>query len=312
MASRVGRAPSCYGRVVITLKGRMQLGAESRRAGGRASSVFARGCRRSSVAGFALWLGACGGAEPSDSSLSIPFAVEVAGQPFVCGASYQGVGTDQQAFTAFDLRFYVHGASLSDRSGQRHALALHQDGVFQVDNLALLDFEGDTPECDTGTPQTNRELVGSLPAGSYRGLTFRLGVPFARNHADQTLAPSPLNLTSMFWTWRDGYKFLRLDGETEQAGFIVHLGSTGCDGSLSGGTQQCSAPNIVEVSLPDYEPGQRVVLDLAHLLAGSALMNLSAEDAGCMSAADDPQCAPIFERLGLQSPAVPQAVFHAE
>jgi uncharacterized repeat protein (TIGR04052 family) len=247
-------------------------------------------------------------------ALSVRFVAEVHGAPFRCGQAYDDMGTSRGRFTPRDLRMFVHDLALIDEHGEAQPLALDQDGAFQVDDLALVDFEGAATGCDEGTPETHVELRGRAPAGRYRGLTFKLGVPFAHNHADQALAPSPLNLTSMFWTWRDGYKFVRFEGESDGAGFIFHVGSTGCDGDLAGGTTRCSAENVATITLPDYEPGQAVVLDLGLLLAGSDLAALSPTEAGCMSGPDEAECGPLFERLGLPfgaRPAAAQQVFRA-
>ena len=70
-----------------------------------------------------------------------------------------------------------------------------QDGLWQYENVALLDFEDKTGGCrDVGTVETNAQVVGTVPEGDYTGLTFDLGVPFELNHIDASTAPSPLNV----------------------------------------------------------------------------------------------------------------------
>ena len=280
------------------------------RASSSASSTLRSICL--CLAWLSICSGACGGeGEERDEPQVVSFAVTVHGQPFRCGARYAGMGLERAGFTPRDLRFYVHDLQLLDEAGEAHELSLDDDR-WQAGGIALLDFEGGEPGCDTGTPEHNTQVRGHLPSGHYRGLRFKLGVPFAQNHADQATAPSPLNLTSLFWTWQDGYKFMRLEGENDHGqGFIFHLGSTGCNGDLAGGTTQCRAENVVAVELPDYEPGQAVVLDLGALLSGSELAHQS-EDVGCMADPQDPACAPLFERLGLSAgEARPESVFHA-
>jgi uncharacterized repeat protein (TIGR04052 family) len=260
------------------------------------------------------WL-SCGDARAERPLETIEFAVNVHGAAFRCGQTYAQMGVDGGEFTVRDLRFYVHDLELLDAAGEAHPLELTQDGRFQLENIALLDFEGGEPGCDTGTPEHNAVVQGSVPAGAYHGLRFKLGVPFARNHGDQALAPSPLNLTSLFWTWQDGYKFLRFEGDSpESGGFIFHLGSTGCNGDLAGGVTHCAAENVVTVELSEFEPGQQVVLDLGELLSGSNLAERAKDDVGCMADPGDAACAPLFERLGLPVPehgVKPQRVFHA-
>ncbi|ATX65604.1 metallo-mystery pair system four-Cys motif protein [Roseinatronobacter bogoriensis subsp. barguzinensis] len=84
-------------------------------------------------------------------------------------------------------------------------MALDQDGVWQVADVAQLDFEDATGTCVNGTPDMNNSLRGTVPAGEYTGLDFDIGVPFDLNHGDPTLAASPLNLTAMFWNWQGAY-----------------------------------------------------------------------------------------------------------
>jgi uncharacterized repeat protein (TIGR04052 family) len=248
--------------------------------------------------------------------VEVQFAVQVNGAAFECGRAYPDIGTHKDAFTPRDLRFYVHELVFSDAEGKTHPLELVQDGKFQVDDIALLDFEGHTDACNEGTPEVNARVIGTLPEGEYRGLSFKLGLPFARNHADQTLAPSPLNLSGMYWTWQSGYKFFRFEGESPTVGgWIFHLGSTGCNGTLAGGVTECTAENVATVRLADHEPGHAVVLELGKLLSGSDFSTRPEGDVGCMADASDAECAPLFERLGLpvaDKAASAQVAFHAQ
>jgi uncharacterized repeat protein (TIGR04052 family) len=257
--------------------------------------------------GLCLWLTcACGAAGSAVHDVTIPFEVVVGTHDFRCGQTYE-LGAPATAFTPLDLRFFVHGLRVVDGAGREHALELLEDDAWQTDGIALLDFEGDTPECEDGTPETNHLVRASADVASYERLRFRLGVPFALNHSPETSAPSPLNLSTMFWTWQDGYKFMRFEGDaTGRGGWIFHLGSSGCNGGLSGGTTSCAEPNVVDVDIP-FAPGQEVALDLAALLSGSDFA--AADDVGCMSEAADPECAPLFARLGLGDS--PQKVFSA-
>src|SRR5690606_25468578 len=86
-------------------------------------------------------------------------------------------------------------------------------GLWQHENLALLDFEDKTGACANGTTPTNTSVRGTVPPGSYVGLAFDVGVPAALNELDAASSetPSPLNLTAMYWSWTTGYKYLRVD-----------------------------------------------------------------------------------------------------
>ena len=108
---------------------------------------------------------------------------------------------------------------------------LKQDDKWQFDDLALLDFEDATGACGNGTPETNTDVSGTVPAGhSYSGMQFTGGSAVRKNHTDLTTMPSPLNLTAIAWVWNAGRKFLRVElaSTGKPRGFVLHLGSTGC------------------------------------------------------------------------------------
>ena len=120
-------------------------------------------------------------------------------------------------------------------------------------------------------------------------------------------APAPLGDAGLFWHWRSGYIFTRIDGRTPGLPeHVMHLGSTDCAPLPSGdpnGTAGCTSNNRPEVSLDGFKVGtNQVVLDLGALFAGSNLdVNASGPNTavGCMSSQGDVDCAPLFERLGL-------------
>ena len=190
--------------------------------------------------------------------------------------------------------------------GKEVPVELDQDGTWQLDDLALLDFEDGKGACGNCTPQVNTAVAGIVPTGhQYRGLKFTLGVPFGKNHTDLTKMPSPLNLTSMAWVWNAGRKFARIEFTTtgHPRGYMFHLGSTACTPNTTRTTvpTSCLNPNRAEISLPDFDPAKdRVELDLAALLQDSDLDAPAKEmGPGCMSGVDDPSCEPLFSNLGL-------------
>ncbi|MEM7757836.1 MAG: MbnP family copper-binding protein [Cyanobacteria bacterium P01_A01_bin.40] len=149
--------------------------------------------------------------------IAINFEAFVGENEFACGSSYEEIGVESSTITPTDFRFYVSDVKLIDEAGNAVPLELEQDGKWQHQNVALLDFEDGTASCDNGTSETRTQVVGTVPEGNYESLQFTLGVPAELNHDDAAIAPSPLNLTSMWWNWQGGYKFLRVDLETESA-----------------------------------------------------------------------------------------------
>ncbi len=256
---------------------------------------------------------------PAPAAVTIQFAARVGATPFACGQVYGGVGSPAVSIAPKDFRMYVHDVRLVHAGGEE-PLALDQDGTWQHQNLALLDFEDATGACSNGTAPTHTVVTGQAPAYQYTGIKFKLGVPFTLNHADVSLAPSPLNLAALFWSWQGGYKFLRLDATVDPAGTPVahniHLGSTGCtsSGPTDAPTTACTQPNVVDVALTMDPVTQVVVADVAALVAGSNMAVDGGGAPGCMSGTTDPECGPLFARLGLpfgSTPAIPQSFLTA-
>ncbi len=227
------------------------------------------------------------------------FRGAVGEQAFACGNSYSGVGSTSADFIPSDFRFYVHDVRLVTSDGREVPLSLEQDGLWQNGDVALLDFENKARPCNAGTVPTNASVRGMVPPGIYTGVRFGLGVPFERNHLDTASAASPLNLTSMFWSWQDGYKFLRVD--TASDNFRMHLGSTGCFYERPGVLGGCARPNRSQISLSPFDATRNVIVaDLGALLASYDLTsNQQGTPPGCMSDPDDSDCASLFRNLGL-------------
>ena len=163
-------------------------------------------------------------AQSNTQEVSIDFQGWVGEDEFACGESYNQVGVAETTITPTDFRLYVSDIALVDRDGNTVPIELEQDGKWQYKNTALLDFEDGSGACDNGTTETNTSIVGTVPEGDYESLQFTLGVPKNLNHEDAAIAPSPLNLTSMWWNWQGGYKFLRADLETDSA--IANVANT--------------------------------------------------------------------------------------
>jgi uncharacterized repeat protein (TIGR04052 family) len=238
----------------------------------------------------------------STMAVEIPFTAKVGSQAFDCAESYDALGTSEATASITDFRFYVHDVALVDQAQSRVPVELEQDGLWQYENVALLDFEDKTGACSNGTTETRTVVRGVVPQGSYVGLSFKLGVPNALNHLDNASAPSPLNLTALFWTWSSGYKYLRVDSVAMGAAgpFNLHLGATGCVGDPAMGDDvTCANPNVAEVELAFDLASDTVVADYAEAVAEADLLVDGGGAPGCMSGGADPECAAVFPALGL-------------
>jgi uncharacterized repeat protein (TIGR04052 family) len=261
--------------------------------------------------------------------IELRFLAEVNGQVFECGQSYKNIGTTRSTMTPTDFRMFVSQVQLTTADGKLVPVQLNQDKTWQLDGIALLDFENGRGPCGNGTPPTNTVVRGIVPAGQYTGVKFTVGVPFDRNHGDPTVAPAPLSSTAMFWTWQAGYKFLKFDTATSgrpiqsakptadgggnASGFSVHLGSTMCASpSRTQAPTACQNPNRIEVSFADFDVKKnQVVVDMGRVLAGTNVdVNAPKTSPGCMSFAKDPDCPAIMNAMGLpydgKAPSGPQ------
>lgn len=257
----------------------------------------------------ALVAPACGDDEPGHSheeplDVALTFKPLVGTRPFACGQTYTGLGTTGSTYEPKDFRLYVHNVRLINEASEEVPLELSDDGAWQKEGVALLDFEDKTGLCTNGTQAMNGRIVGTAPGGHYVGLRFTVGLPFEKNHQDASIASAPFNVSTLFWGWAGGYKFIRLDGRTSglPTGHNFHLGSTECQSSGPNQVTSCQRPNRFDVEISNFDPtgAGSVVMDVAALFAGSNLDTNQAQTApGCMSEGSDADCAPIFQRLGL-------------
>lgn len=235
-----------------------------------------------------------GAADAAAATQVLRFRAQVGDRPFSCDATYEGLGTTGTTVAPLDFRLYVSGVELLTDTGASVPFQLVRDGVWQTNEVAMLDFEDKSGTCANGTQPTNRELRGTVAPGTYRGIQLTIGVPFALNHGNPATAPSPLNLTTMSWSWNTGMKFVRVDvrpmrdggasvdggmggavdggdaGAVEGGGapaggghgaghgggaFNVHLGSTECMGDAQdGGVTRCGRPNRGAVRIVGVDP----------------------------------------------------------
>lgn len=253
----------------------------------------------------------------TSNTVQIQFKAALAGQPFECGKNYPQVGKPEQTVTPTDWRMFISDVSLLDARGQWIPFRLTPDGVWQIGQTALLDFENGKGVCLNGTTGINHTIKGQVPAKAYTGIKFKIGVPFDQNHGDPTSANPPLSTTAMFWNWQGGYKFIKFDALTssgefapssaKRSAFAFHLGSTQCAGTMQTQppTTACQKPNIVQIELLGNDPRRTpIVFDMATLLSDTDVShNTSHTPPGCMSTSSDPDCTAIFRHLNLLSQA---------
>ena len=264
-----------------------------------------------------LVLTACSNSDTEDpiveTDVTVLYAAQVNGADFTCGQTYTGIGTGGDDYQVNDFRLYVHDAYITDQSGgQEYPVELTQDGVWQDDNVAMLDFEDG---CATGTAETNTVLSGKISAPRSLDLSdarfcFTVGVPVDMNHLDvndiDTVA-SPLNDSTMYWAWKTGYKYVRIDGVGDPAGtpnpFVLHLGAQGCpmSGDMTAPPEsECTVQNTFQACIANFDIENDVIaVDPAFVFEGNDVSSNHGAKPGCMSFVDDDDCEEVLPRLGL-------------
>lgn len=106
---------------------------------------------------------------------------------------------------------------------------------YYISNLCLIKDNGDTVKIPNSyylIDTEGKEIeIKDIPAATYTGLCFGLGVDKDANHDiarnDGDLDPNGAD--GMIWNWNSGYKFIRIEGEykgdTSSGGFKFHVGS---------------------------------------------------------------------------------------
>ncbi len=254
--------------------------------------------------GFAVLACGCGDSEEEAQPVSISFNAVVGAEAAACGQMYSGLGTTNADAQLADARLFLSDIELKDGDGLWQTLVLDQEPVWQDQGLALLDFENGSAGCaDSGTTQMNNQITGTAVGSDFTAFRATVGVPFDRNHGNSAAAPAPLDTPGMFWTWRGGHKFVRVDFMAAGARWNVHLGSTACDSSdpTAPPTVDCGRPNRPRFMVDNVNLDAPIVVDLAELVAGSDIQtNTSSTPPGCMSNPMEPNdCTPVFSTLGL-------------
>lgn len=238
-----------------------------------------------------------------NTPISVNFQAVVGNTPFDCRESYPGIGSTGSTITVSDFRLYVQDVRMIDMSGNETPVRLINDGKFQTESVAMLDFENGEGNCSSGTKEINRSIRGEVPKGKYKGLKLTVGVPEDLNHLDPTLQPTPLNISKMMWSWQMGYKFVRIDMRTtgRPNGYVLHLGSTNCKTDAASGKTSCGNANRPEFVFESFDVSKdTVMVDLKALFAGANVdVNVEKTAAGCMSFEGDSDCLPVFRNLGL-------------
>lgn len=252
----------------------------------------------------------------TQSPSGIEFKAVVGDSAATCGGDITGHGDSHSSSITIqhvagvmpirlkDLRFYVSEFELVDQNDNVITLDVPNTGAWQYGGVALLDFENGKGSC-SGTTETNNFVQTTIENKTYKTLRFTLGVPESLNHIDYSVAPSPLNVSGLAWSWTMGYRFfvgefLSNDAATLGNAAVLHMGSAGC--SESSGVYSCTNSNRARIELTPTEGfnpfTQKVQFDLKKAVVG---WDVSTGSKSChsMGAMDSATCSLVYPNFGL-------------
>ena len=199
---------------------------------------------------------------PVKQQYEVAVVLAFKGQPVNCNSLI----VNEQNWTIHNLAFYLSDFYVS-RSSDLNIAQSNHGKEQKVHQISLVRF-------DQVTCQGRFRFSVESLASEKQFLHFTLGLPFTLNHQNPVTQPSPLNEPDMFWTWRTGYKFFRIDMESDLDSWAWHLGSVGCHSvaAVRAPEKNCEQPNLTRhaLSLPDSS-SFKMVLHLDRLLSGVSL-----------------------------------------
>lgn len=250
--------------------------------------------------------GAGSGLASDEQVVEIPFRATVGDEDFDCNKTYT-LGEDSTQVQPKDFRYFVSDIKFVKSDGTKVDLKLEQDGKWQTGSVALLDYATTDANCaKSSSPdsETRKVVRGVIKKGDYTGIEFALGLDDVTNHLDSATAEPPLNNPGMWWSWKGGYKELRLeltvlsDGTAKGKDYLVHHGATSCSGN-SPETYKCTHENNATISLSGNPLESGVKFDIAQYFEGENIQTDLGSTFGCMSFPGDKDCEFLFANLGL-------------
>lgn len=166
---------------------------------------------------------------PKQHLIKLPVQVKLSGEDANCQALDFGLG----AFSLQNMAFFISGAYLQHEEQRFPLKPLNNSGVSLV-------------RIDASTCRGEVAFVSEHQFKKGMEFIFDMGLPFDLNHQNPLTLPPPLNEPDMFWTWRNGYKFLRIDMQSRHDNWAYHLGSVGCvsESAVRAPKQACAKPGL--------------------------------------------------------------------
>ncbi|MEM6764466.1 MAG: MbnP family protein [Bacteroidota bacterium] len=158
------------------------------------------------LAGMLLMTACDRGENPTEAgAFELNLRPTVGGQDFIAGRPYQNI--QGRTYQLDEFKMYIANIRLVKESGEELPLA----------DIELFDLVRETVTRGVSHGAGTFSLFENVPAGTYAGVKFGIGVPENMNTSPADYATDhPLSVnTSMYWSWRTGYKFISLEGKID-------------------------------------------------------------------------------------------------
>jgi uncharacterized repeat protein (TIGR04052 family) len=186
------------------------------------------------------------------------------GNPVPCGTA---LGMSGGGWYLEHSKFYL--SDFRDQNGQSLKL---ENSKWQTDNLVLVSIE--QKDCWRGGEMPGNHQIRfskEVDLGDVERLQFALGVPVNAGNQNPLTQPSPLNLSSMFWSVHSGHKFARIELSSVSDSWAFHLGGVDCAAN-QGASEPCYRADLLEFDLTRPEgAASTLVFHIDRLLQGIEL-----------------------------------------
>jgi hypothetical protein len=191
--------------------------------------------------------------DDKEGTLKLHFKAVYDGAPLQTFETYPFNGAEQIEFSL--LSMYISDVRLYNASAERH-----------LSDIELVNIGFDTPQAATDGFAL---VLDQVPAGTYDGILFGIGVPADENAKKPADFPSssPLSKTGNYWSAWESYIFMKTEGRLDtigngafDVGFAMHTGSDDLFRSMDGN---------VPLSIEDgKQTDLTIIIDYKKLLEG--------------------------------------------
>ncbi len=209
------------------------------------------------------------------------------GNPVPCGTA---LGMGGGGWYLEHSKFYL--SDFQDQHGQSLKL---ENSKWQTDDIVLISIE--QKDCWRGGEMPGNHQIRFSKEVDLKGveqLSFVLGVPLNNASQNPLTQPSPLNLSSMFWTVHSGHKFARIELSSVSDTWAFHLGGVDCADSQSD-AMPCYKADLLEFELK--RPGgsaSTLVFHIDRLLEG---IELNQDNSCTFKPGESQSCAMVLKNL---------------